>query len=241
MDDVADWDALAAAFAAYHARFAPLFFRAEVRARSQRYLHGLLAPVERKNGWQLAEAVGEEDPQGIQRLLYEAVWDADAVRDAYQQFVGEVFGDPDAILVLDETGFLKCGTHSVGVQRQYSGTAGKVENCQLGVFLAYVSPRGHVLLDRRLYLPQGWAADPERRATAKVPEAVAFQTMPALGHAMLEQAWAQGVPHGWVTADERYGNDPALLAALETHGTRYVMTVASSSRVWPAGTTVVDG
>ena len=244
MDDaaaVSDLEAMAEAFAAYHARFAPFFMRAEVRARSARYLHGLLAPVERKNGWQLAEAVGEEDPQGIQRLLYEARWDADAVRDAYQRFVVEVFGDPDAILVLDETGFLKCGTKSVGVQRQYSGTAGKVENCPLGVFLAYVSPRGHVLLDRRLYLPQVWTADPERRAAAKVPEAVGFQTMPALGQAMVEHAWAQGIPHGWVTGDERYGGDPTLLAALEAHGTHYVMAVASTTLVWPAGTAVVPG
>jgi SRSO17 transposase len=241
MDDVSDLDHLAEAFAAYHARFAPLFFRAEVRARSRCYLHGLLAPVERKNGWQLAEAVGEEDPQGIQRLLYEARWDADAVRDAYQQFVVEVFGDPEAVLVLDETGFLKSGTKSVGVQRQYSGTAGKVENCQLGVFLAYVSPRGHVLLDRRLYLPQIWAADPARRAAAKVPAAVTFQTMPALGQAMLEQAWAHDIPHAWVTGDERYGGDPTLLRTLEAHGTRYVLAVASSTLVWPAGTAVVDG
>jgi SRSO17 transposase len=241
MNDEPNLAPLAAAFAAYHARFAPLFFRAEVRARSRRYLHGLLGPVERKNGWQLAEAVGEADPQGIQRLLYEARWDADAVRDAYQHFVAEVFGDPDAVLVLDETGFLKCGTKSTGVQRQYSGTAGKVENCQLGVFLAYVSPRGHLLLDRRLYLPHGWATDPQRCAEAKVPADVTFQTMPALGQAMVEHARAQGIPHGWVTGDERYGGDPTLLAALEAHGTRYVMAVASSTRVWPAGTTVVDG
>ena len=225
----------------YHARFAPLFRRSEIRERSRRYLHGLLAPVERKNGWQLAEAVGEDDPQGIQRLLFEAVWDEDAVRDLYQQFVVEVFGDPEAVLVLDETGFVKKGTKSVGVQRQYSGTAGKVENCQVGVFLAYVTTHGHVLLDRRLYLPEVWAADPARRAEAKVPEAVTFQTMPALGQAMLTHAWAQGVPHAWVTADERYGSVPSFLAALEERGARYVIAAPASTRVWPADTALVDG
>lgn len=229
------------AFAAFHARFAPCFRRAEVRARSQRYLRGLLAPVERKNGWQLAEAVGESDPQGIQRLLYEAVWDADAVRDAYQQFVIAQFGDPHAILVLDETGFLKKGTHSAGVRRQYSGTAGKVENCQLGVFLAYVTPRGHVLLDRRLYLPEEWAADPARRAAARVPEAVPFQTMPALGLTMLAHAIAQGVPFAWVTADEGYGKDPKLLAALEQRGVAYVLAVACTTPVWSQRPAVQTG
>jgi SRSO17 transposase len=148
-----------------------------------------------------------------------SAWNADAVRDAYQQFMVEVFGDPEAILVLDETGFLKKGERSVGVQRQYSGTAGKVENCQLGVFLAYVTSAGPVLLDRRLYLPASWAHDPARPAAAKVPEAITFQTMPQLALTMLSQAWAQDVPHGWVTADERYGGDPQFLAALEARGT----------------------
>jgi SRSO17 transposase len=233
----ADW---AEAFAAYHARFAPRFFRAEVRERSGRYLRGLLSPVERKNGWQVAEAIGDADPTGVQRLFYQAVWDADAVRDTYQQFVSETFGDPAAVLVLDETGFVKKGTKSVGVQRQYSGTAGKVENCQLGVFLAYVTDHGHVLLDRRLYLPAGWAADPARRAAAKVPEAVTFATIPALGRAMLEHVWAEGIPHAWVTADERYGSDPKFLAALEAHGTPYVIAVPASTPVWADGTMVVD-
>jgi SRSO17 transposase len=233
---VAAW---AQAFTEYHARFAPYFRRGEVRARRRRYLEGLLAPVERKNGWQLAEAVGEADPQGIQRLLYEAAWDEDAVRDAYQQFVVEQFGDAEAILVLDETGELSKGTHSVGVQRQYRGTAGKVENCQVGVFLAYVTRQGHLLLDRRLYLPAGWASDPDRRAEAKVPQTVAFATMPQLALAMLDHAWARAVPHAWVTADERYGGDPPLLAALEARDARYVMAVPASTRVWPADTTVI--
>ena len=233
-----DW---AAAFAAYHARFAPLFFREEVRERSARYLRGLLSPVERKNGWQVAEAIGDPDPAGVQRLFYQAVWAADTVRDEFQRFVVDTFGDPDAILVLDETGFLKKGTKSVGVQRQYSGTAGKVENCQLGVFLAYVTPRSHVLLDRRLYLPKDWADDPHRRHEAKVPEEVTFQTMPELGRAMLEHAGEQGVPHAWVTADERYGGDPKFLAALEARAEPYVIAVPATTLVWPDGTTVTDG
>ena len=233
-------EAWAAAFAGYHARFAPLFFRAEVRERSARYLRGLLSPVERKNGWQVAEAIGDADPAGVQRLFYQAVWDADAVRDVYQQFVNETFGDPAAVLVLDETGFVKKGTKSVGVQRQYSGTAGKVENCQLGVFLAYVTAHGHVLLDRRLYLPQSWADDPPRRAAAQVPEAVGFETMPALGRAMLEHAWVQDIPHAWVTADERYGSDPKFLATPLAHGEHYVIAVPATTPVWPEGTTVVD-
>lgn len=229
------------AFAAYHARFAALFARSEARERSARYRCGLLGAVERKTGWQLAEATGEDHPQGIQRLLYEAVWDADAVREVYAAFVVETFGDPAAVLVLDETGFVKKGTKSVGVARQYRGTAGKVENCQLGVFLAYVAPTGHVLRDRRLYLPQTWAADAPRRQAARVPEAVSFQTKPELGLAMVDQARAQGVPHAWVSADEGYGGVPSFLAGLEARGERYVVAVPKSTLVWPDGTRLVPG
>jgi SRSO17 transposase len=225
----AEWEA---AFTTFVAEFAPLFFRGEVRERAGRYLRGLLGSVERKNGWQMAEAIGETRPLGVQRLFYEARWDADAVRDALQQFVLRAFGDPAGVLVLDETGFLKKGRHSVGVQRQYSGTAGKVENCQLGVFLTYATPRGHVVLDRRLYLPHAWTDDPERCRAAGVPETVRFQTLPALGLAMLEHAVGQGVPFAWVTADEGYGKDPKLLAALEAAGRRYVIAVATSTPVW---------
>jgi len=131
--DTAVWEA---AFLEFHARFAPFFFRAEVRQRSARYLRSLLGQVERKNGWQLAAAIGETDPNGTQRLLYEAQWDEEAVRDELERFVTAYLGDADGILVLDETGFLKKGTKSVGVKRQYSGTAGRTENCQIGVFLA---------------------------------------------------------------------------------------------------------
>jgi SRSO17 transposase len=229
------------AFAAYHARFAPRFARSEARERSSRYLRGLLGSVERKNGWQLAEATGEDHPRGIQRLLYEAVWDADAVREDYAGFVVETFGDPAAVLVLDESGFVKKGTKSVGVARQYSGTAGKVENCQLGVFLAYVPPTGHVLLDRRLYLPRAWSDDAPRRQAARVPEAVTFQTKPELGLVMIDQARAQGVPHAWVSADEGYGGVPSFLAGLEARGERYVVAVPKATLVWPDGTQLVAG
>src|ERR687884_334806 len=157
-------DAWDEAFMSFHARFASFFYRREVRERSARYLRGLLGPVERKNGWQVAEAVREADPQGIQRLLRVARWDADAVRDELIRFVAEQFGDADGIFVVDETGFVKKGIKSVGVQRQYTGTVGKTENCQVGVFLTYVGPQGHAFLDRRLYLPEGWAEDRTRRA-----------------------------------------------------------------------------
>src|SRR5919197_2647823 len=179
-------DAWDAAFAAFHARFASFFYRREVRERSARYLRGLLGPVEGKNGWQVAEAVGEADPQGMQRLPRVARWDADAVRDELIRFVAEQFGNADGIFVVDETGFVKKGTKSVGVQRQYTGTVGETENCQVGVFLTYVGPQGHAFLDRRLSLPQSWTEDAGRRAEAAVPEAVTFPTKPALAWAMIE-------------------------------------------------------
>ena len=159
------------------ARLAPRFVRVEPRRRALAYLRGLLAPVERKNGWQLAEAAGDHTPDGMQDFLSRMRWDADQVRDDLRAYVVEHLGDPGAVLVLDETGFVKKGTHSVGVQRQYSGTAGRIENCQVGVFLAYASPKGHALIDRALYLPERWAGDPMRRAKAGVPAAVAFATM----------------------------------------------------------------
>jgi SRSO17 transposase len=220
-------------FAAFHARFAPFFVRAEVRERSRRYLRALLGSVERKNGWQLAEAMGEHDPNGAQRLLFEAVWDADAVRDELERFVAEQFGDRErGIFVLDESGFPKKGTKSVGVKRQYCGTVGKRENCQVGVFLTYGSSRGHVFLDRRLYLPEEWAADAERRQEAGVPKDVTFQTKPALGRAMLEHAWALGVQGGWLTGDEVYGSDSALRRQAEQHCQAYVLTVRANEAIW---------
>src|SRR5690349_20129383 len=162
-------------------RLAPRFGRVEPRRRLLAYLRGLLAPLGRKNGWQLAEAAGDRTPDGMQDFLGRMRWDADTVRDDLRSYVVERFGVPGAVLVLDETGFAKKGTRSAGVQRQYSGTAGRVENCQVGVFLGYASGKGHALIDRALYLPEGWAGDPARRAGAGVPGEVAFVTKPGLG------------------------------------------------------------
>jgi SRSO17 transposase len=221
-------------FDTFHARFAHLFARSESREQAVKYLRGLLAPVERKNGWQVAEAVGDSTPDRTQRLLYRVEWDVDAARDILQGFVVETFGNPDGIGVLDETGFLKKGIHSVGVQRQYSGTAGKIENCQIGVFLTYSTPGGHVFLDRRLYQPESWCQDATRRTAAQVPKDVVFQTKPAQGIAMLEHAWAQGVPMRWVTGDEVYGDDPQLRETVERQGCGYVLAVSSTTPVWMA-------
>lgn len=228
-----DLDALDDQFNAFHTRFAHHFYRAEYRQRSRHYLRALLSPVTRKNGWQLAEAMGEADPNGVQRLLFGARWDADAVITELQAFVMERFGDPtDGVLVVDETGFLKKGTHSVGVARQYSGTAGKVENCQIGVVLTYASARGATFLDRRLYLPESWVTDTDRRTAAHVPETVTFQTKPQLAWAMLNSAFEHGVQAGWVTADSVYGSDRTLWLWLARRRQPFVLGVRSSERVW---------
>jgi SRSO17 transposase len=218
-----------------HARIAGRFKRAEVRERARRYLAGLLDRVDRKNGWQLAEQVGEPGPQGVQRLLNSARWDADAVRDELRAYVVEHLGAAGGVLVVDETGFLKKGTKSVGVQRQYSGTAGRVENCQVGVFLAYASSRGRAFLDRELYLPEGWAADPARRAEAGVPAAVGFATKGELAQAMLARAFGAGVPAAWVTGDEVYGNAGHLRGWLEGQRRAYVLAVSCDHPVWADG------
>jgi SRSO17 transposase len=216
-------------------RLWPRFARAEARGRCRRYLTALLGRAERKNGWQLAEAAGEATPHGMQELLGRAVWDADGVRDDLRAYVVEQLGDPAAVLVVDETGFLKKGAKSAGVQRQYSGTAGRIENCQIGVFLAYAGPRGTAFLDRELYLPRPWAEDAGRRAEAGVPAAVGFCTKPELARAMLARALEAGVPAGWVTGDEVYGGDRRLRLALEERGQPFVLGAKSSEPLW-AGT-----
>ena len=198
-----------------HECIAGRFRRPEPRRRVLDYLRGLLSPVERKNGWQLAERAGDATPDGVQRLLSTYVWDAGLVRDDLAWYVLEHLADAEAVLVVDETGFLKKGDKSAGVQRQYSGTAGRVENCQIGVFLAYACPRGRTLLDRELYLPQVWAEDQERRREAGVPEDVSFRTKPQLAQVMLERALESGVPFGWVAGDEVYGSNRNLLLWLE--------------------------
>ena len=222
VEDVAGW---AAGLEALHARIAPRFVRPEPRRRVLAYLRGLLSPVERKNGWQLAEAAGEATPDGMQRLLATADWDADAVRDDLRVYVVDHLGDADAVLVVDETGFLKKGEKSVGVQRQYSGTAGRIENCQVGVFLTYASAAGRAFLDRELYLPQGGADDGARRDEAGVPREVVLRTKPQLAKAMLDRARVAGVPAAWVTGDEVYGGDRRLRVWLEEQDMPHVLAV----------------
>src|SRR5215213_9913647 len=212
-------------------RIAPRFRRVEPRRRVRSYLEGLLAPVERKNGWQLAENAGDPTPDAVQDFLARMRWDADQVRDDLRAYVIARLGDADAVLVLDETGFVKKGTKSVGVQRQYSGTAGRIENCQIGVFLGYASWHGHALIDRALYLPEVWANDPARRGAAGVPENTAFATKPRLWRQMLERAFAAQVPCRWVTSDSVYGADYALRRFIEKSGRGYVLAVTSRQRL----------
>jgi SRSO17 transposase len=207
------------------------FARSEPRRRAVGYVRGLLSGTERKNGWQLAEHLGDPNPDGVQHLLARAGWDADAVRDDLTGYVAEHLGQPDGILVVDETGFLKKGTKSCGVARQYSGTAGRIENCQVGVFLGYVTTKGQALLDRALYLPKQWAEDTDRRAEAGVPAAVEFATKIALGRRMIERAVAAGVPAGWVTADAVYGSDYHFRIAAENLGLGYVVGVRADFAV----------
>src|SRR3954465_4328835 len=229
-------------------RIAPRFGRAEPRRRALAYLQGLLAPLERKNGWHRAEAgggppppakqgvlraeaAGDHTPDGMQEFLARVHWDADALRDDLRAYVIEHLGDDDAVLVLDETGFLKKGTKSAGVHRQYSGTAGRVENCQIGVFLAYASRHGHALIDPALYLPQTWTDDPSRCRNAGIPDEVTFTTKPKIGRAMLERALAAHLPFAWVAGDSVYGADSALRRAIEAAGKGYVLTVTSAQHL----------
>src|SRR5260221_4269499 len=219
-------------FEAFHARFADLFERSESREQARKYLRGLLTEAERKNSWQVAEAVGDRIPDRMQRLLYRVPWDADAARDRLQEFVIETFGDPEGIGVVDETGFLKKGTHSVGVARQYTGTAGKRENSQVATVLSYATRDAHGFLDRTLYLPEAWAWDRTRRAEAHVPEEVGFATKPQQAIAMLTRAWEHGVPMRWVTGDEVYGDAPRLRETIQAQGRFYVLAVSANTRVW---------
>jgi SRSO17 transposase len=209
--------------------------RVEVRRRLQRYLRSVLVGVERRNGWQLAEAMGEAAPDGVQRLLTTASWDVDGLRDDLRTYAVEHLGDPGGVAVIDETGFLKKGVKSAGVKRQYSGTAGRVENSQVGVFLAYASVRGRAFLDRELYLPAEWARDAARRQEAHVPAPVRFATKPALARGMLARAFAAGVPIAWVTGDAVYGDNPGLRGWLEAGRHPYVLAVAGTQQVRVAG------
>ncbi|SRR6266487_1020010 len=221
-----------------HAHITGRFARSEQRGRARAYLQGLLSPIERKNGWQLAEAAGETNPYGYQELLSRALWDADEVRDDLLELVKEKLADPDAVIVIDETGFVKKGTKSVGVAPQYSGTAGKIGNCQIGVFLAYAAQKGQVLMDREIYLPQEWTNDRARCREAGVPEEVEFATKLVLARRMLERILQHGLPFAWVTADSVYGADYHLRRFLTEHHIPYVLAVAPNNQVrlgWQEG------
>jgi SRSO17 transposase len=211
------------------ARIGQRFARSEARRRVLRYLQGLLGSVARKNAWQLAERVGDETPYALQHLLGRARWEADVVRDDLGAYVREHFADPEGILVIDETSVLKKGEQSVGVGLQYCGSVGHVENCQVGVFLLYASPRGATFLDRALYLPEDWAADTQRRARVGVPPSVTFQTKPALARALITRALSSGLPVRWVVGDELYGRDGQLRYALDERCQPYALIVDATA------------
>ena len=221
-----------------HARLAPRFARPEPRRRVLAYLQGILSDTSRKNGWQLAEHAREARPDGMQRLLSNAVWDTDGVRDDLRSYALEQLGQESAILVIDESGFPKRGNKSAGVGLQYCGTTGQVQNCQVGVFLSYVTARGHTLIDRELYLPFDWIADADRCQAAHVPETVRFQTKPELAIQMLERIFHAHLPIGWVVADTVYGANLDLRTWCEQHQYSYVMAVACNE---PVGLMTPDG
>jgi SRSO17 transposase len=215
-----------------HERIAHRFVRSEARERVRSYLLGLLGRVERKNGWQLAEAIGEADPQGVQRLLNSAKWDADLVCDDLREYVVEHLGDEvSGVLIVDETGFLKKGEKSVGVARQYTGTAGDTVNCQVGVFVAYSSKKGAAFIDRALYLPWEWTQDKDRRTEAGVPKDVRFADKLQLAKRMLKRAFEAGVPASWVVADSFYGRSHDFRGWLEEKGRPYAVMVPKTNAV----------
>jgi SRSO17 transposase len=212
-------------------RIAGRFGRIECRRRVRGFLLALLADLPRKNCWTLAEHAGDSTPDGMQHLLARAVWDTDGVGADLRDYVVAHLADPAAVLVIDETGDVKKGSRTVGVQRQYTGTAGRIENAQVAVYLTYSAAAGHALIDRELYLPRSWTDDPTRCAAVGVPTDVGFATKPALATAMLARALDAGVPAAWVAGDEVYGADPDLRAALETHGVGYVLAIAGNRRL----------
>jgi len=224
-----DWSA---SLEGLHARIAHRFPRSEVRERVRCYLSGLLGRVERKNGWQLAEAIGDAGPQGVQRLLNNAKWDADSVRDDLKKYVVEHLADEKSgLLIVDETGFLKKGEKSVGVRRQYTGTAGETVNAQVGVFLAYASKKGTAFVDRALYLPKEWIEDPARCAKAGIPQTVGFATKIELAKRMLKRAFEADVPAQWVVADSFYGRSHGFRHWLEKQGRSYAVMVPKTNAV----------
>ncbi len=221
-----------------HARIAPYFARPEPRRRALAYLQGILSETSRKNGWQLAEHAGERTPYGMQRLLSSAVWDVARVRDELRTYVLEQLGTDQAIVAIDETSFPKAGSKSAGVGNQYCGTTGHVQNCQVGVFLSYITARGHSLIDRELYLPSQWTQDAARRQEAGIPQTVGFQTKPELARAMLQRLGDAQIPIGWVVADSVYGENLDLRLWLQAQGYAYVPEVHCDEEV---GIVVPDG
>ena len=215
-------------------RIGVCFGRHDLRSRARGYVQGLLGPVHRKNSWQLAEHVGASTPHGFQRLLGRARWDADALRDEVRRYaVDHLLAEGESgVLIVDETGFLKKGEKSVGVQRQYSGTAGRIENCQIGVFLALVGSRGRALIDRAVYLPKSWSDDADRLREAGVPPEVRFATKPKLAQAMIARALDSGLRPRWVLGDEVYGSDGKTRRFLDDRGQPYVLAVSSQQRLW---------
>lgn len=228
--DVQTWHSVY--WAELERRISTIFARSEARERALAYLAGLLSPAERKNSWQLAEITGDANPYGFQHLLGRADWNADALRDRLRTYIIDYLASPNAIGVLDETGFVKKGKHSVGVSRQYSGTAGRIENCQIGVFLSYASPLGHTLLDRELYLPACWTDDRERCRRAGVPDKREFATKPVLAQQMLQRAFQAGVTFAFITGDSVYGDNRPLRLWLEERKQSYVLAVSTKETVW---------
>ena len=227
---------------AVRGRMRSLFYRAESKTHAEQYVRGLLSPLARKNGWTISEYVGEPEPKALQRLLNLSPWNVDALLALHRDYAMENLADSGGILVADPTGFAKKGRMSVGVQRQYSGTLGRIDNCQIATFLAYVTPgRDRVLIDRRLYLPEkSWMADPDRCAQAGVPPEVTFQTRPERVRRMIEDARAAGVPFAWFTADEEFGQNPGLCSYLEQNRIPYVMAVPKNTQFTDASTRTVS-
>ena len=219
-------------------RIGPRFARLGSRRQAGQYLQGLLSQMPRKNGWQLAETLGHSSPYALQQFLYRAKWEADEVRDDLRSYVVEHLGDVEGVLVIDETGFIKKGTHSVGVQVQYCGTAGRTTNCQIGVFLTYATPKGHTFVDRALYLPESWTDDRTRCQQAGVPDEVHFATKPELARQMIARTLAASVPAKWVTGDSVYGGHYPLRNWLEAYPMAYVLALSPKDTLvtlkgWP--------
>lgn len=222
------------AYSGFWDNFESCFKSTPTLVRAKSYVRGLLGTMERKNSWQLAEFIGENEPYGLQQMLYRAVWDVELLRDNLVMSAKNYLLKPDerGVLIVDETGFIKKGIHSAGVKRQYSGTAGKKENCQIGVFLALAGSKGRALIDRALYLPKDWCDDSERMKAAMIPEEVKFHTKQELAQTMLGRAFSLGLKPEWVLADAAYGSDSKFRAFLRSHACQYVVAIKSDQRIW---------